>query len=344
MSYGESTSFVQEEKRSLVKTDAIQVENLARTYQAKMGFLGRQKRLVTALRNVSLQVAGGETFGLVGPNGAGKTSLIKILSTLLLPGSGTARVLGMDVARQEKQIRARINTVFGGDRGLYTRLSAEENMYYFSDLYHVPRHVAKQRVPKLLELVQLRGRERERVEGYSRGMMQRLHIAKSLVNDPDLLFLDEPTIGLDPRAARSVRAIIEQLHGEGKTILLTSHYMHEVDQLCDRVAVINKGEIAASGTPYHLKRYVAGIFIVEVHFVGSEVSDEWLADIRAAEGVEHIHVTTGEQHSHILVQTTLPEQTTAFLQQGLAALHNPVVLTREPTLEDAYMKLVGGDV
>lgn len=344
MSYRESTSFVQEEKRSLVKTDAIQVENLARTYQAKMGFLGRQKRLVTALRNVSLQVAGGETFGLVGPNGAGKTSLIKILSTLLLPGSGTARVLGMDVARQEKQIRARINTVFGGDRGLYTRLSAEENMYYFSDLYHVPRHVAKQRVPKLLELVQLRGRERERVEGYSRGMMQRLHIAKSLVNDPDLLFLDEPTIGLDPRAARSVRAIIEQLHGEGKTILLTSHYMHEVDQLCDRVAVINKGEIAASGTPYHLKRYVAGIFIVEVHFVGSEVSDEWLADIRAVEGVEHIHVTTGEQHSHILVQTTLPEQTAAFLQQGLAALHNPVVLTREPTLEDAYMKLVGGDV
>src|SRR6185437_14999206 len=223
----------------------IEVEGLCRTYRSRKGMMRRRRAEVHALRGISFEVAEGELFGLLGPNGAGKTTTIKILTTLLLPSSGSARVLGFDPARDPGSVRQRIGHVFGGDRGLYDRLSALDNLRYFGDLYRVPVREKRQRIDELLELVGLRGRERERVETYSRGMRQRLHIARGLLHDPEVIFFDEPTIGLDPVGARELRATVAGLQRAGKTILLTTHYMFEADELCQRVAVIAGGQIVA---------------------------------------------------------------------------------------------------
>src|SRR5262245_25902530 len=176
---------------------------------------------IEAVRGVSFEIAEGELFGLLGPNGAGKTTTIKMLITLLIPTSGQARVLGLDVVKDAHEVRKRVGYVFGGDRGLYERLSALDNLRYFAELYGVPPKAQKRRIHELLELVGLAGREKERVEGYSRGMRQRLHIARGLLHDPHVLFLDEPTIGLDPIGARELRSLVATLVAEQrKTVLL----------------------------------------------------------------------------------------------------------------------------
>src|SRR5437868_12219160 len=154
-----------------------------------------------------------------------------MLITLLLPTEGTARVLGLDVVRDAREVRKRIGYVFGGERGLYERLSAYDNLRYFAELYGVAPGKQRPRIDELLELVGLKGRERERVETYSRGMRQRLHIARGLLHDPEVLFLDEPTIGLDPVGAREGRETIAGLRSQGKTILLTTHYLSEADEM-----------------------------------------------------------------------------------------------------------------
>ena len=163
-----------------------------------------------------------------------------MLITLLIPTAGEARVLGYDVVKQAREVRKRIGYVFGGERGVYERLSGYDNLRYFAELYGVPAREQKARIEELLQLVGLKGREHERTEGYSRGMKQRLHIARGLLHDPPVMFLDEPTIGLDPVGARELRATISALADAGKTILLTTHYMFEADSLCDRIAVINR--------------------------------------------------------------------------------------------------------
>src|SRR5438128_4342503 len=235
----------------------IEAENLVRTYRTSTGTIRRKSLEVEAVRGVSFEIGEGELFGLLGPNGAGKTTTIKMLITLLIPTGGSARVLGFDVVRDAREVRKRIGYVFGGERGLYERLSGLDNLRYFAELYGVTGRRQRERIDEVLELVGLRGRERERVEGYSRGMRQRLHIARGLLHDPPVVFLDEPTIGVDPVGARELRATVETLAAAGKTILLTTHYMFEADALCDRVAVIARGRIVAEGTPSELKLAVA---------------------------------------------------------------------------------------
>ena len=208
---------------------AIQARDLVRTYKTSTGIFRRRGVEVQAVRGVSFEVADGELFGLLGPNGAGKTTTIKMLITLLIPTSGSASVLGYDVVRDAREVRKRIGYVFGGDRGLYERLSALDNLRYFAELYAVPPAEQKRRIAELLDLVGLAGREKERVEGYSRGMRQRLHIARGLLHDPPVVFLDEPTIGVDPVGARELRRTIAGLTEAGKTVLLTTHYMFEAD-------------------------------------------------------------------------------------------------------------------
>src|SRR5438093_9634941 len=246
----------------------VEAHELHRVYKTHTGTLRRRVKEIEAVKGVSFEIEKGELFGLLGPNGAGKTTTIKMLITLLIPTGGSARVLGLDVVRQAREVRRRIGYVFGGERGVYERLSGYDNLRYFAELYGVPAREQKRRIEELLELVGLTGREHERAEGYSRGMKQRLHVARGLLRDPEVLFLDEPTIGLDPVGAREVRATIASLTAAGKTVLLTTHYMFEADALCDRIAVITQGKIVAEGTPSDLKSIVADRTVVEIETFG----------------------------------------------------------------------------
>jgi len=316
----------------------IEVDDLTRRYRSRTGTFRRRAAIVEALRGVSFAVERGELFGLLGPNGAGKTTMIKVLTTLLLPTSGTARVLGFDVRREARRIRGRIGYVFGGDRGLYDRLSALDNLRYFADLYKVAPRERRARIDSLLELVELKGRERERVETYSRGMKQRLHIARGLLHDPEILFLDEPTIGLDPIGARELRETIAGLHDAGKTILLTTHYMYEADSLCQRIAVIANGSFVATGSPSDLKALVGDNTIVEIETFG--IADEAIERLRRIPGVRGVGVETRDQAQVLLVQSAVGADVVRALLNELADAVTGKVVTREPTLEDAYVELV----
>jgi ABC-2 type transport system ATP-binding protein len=318
---------------------AVDVVGLKRTYRTGKGILRRGAREIEALRGITFAIERGELFGLLGPNGAGKTTAIKVLTTLLLPTAGTARVLGFDVAEQAREVRRHIGYVFGGDRGLYDRLSALDNLRYFADVYRVPVGGQRARIDELLELVGLKGRERERVETYSRGMKQRLHIARGLLHDPPVLFLDEPTIGLDPVGARELRQMIARLNEAGKTILLTTHYMFEADDLCQRIAVISAGEIVATGTPADLKARIADRTIVEIEAFGA--SDAMIDRLRSVAGVTSVSVELREQAQVILVQSSRGAELVQPLLRELQDAQVGKVVPREPTLEDAYVDLVG---
>ena len=316
----------------------VEAVNLRRTYRTTTGTIRRRSLEVEAVRGVSFSIAEGELFGLLGPNGAGKTTTIKMLITLLIPTSGSARVLGRDVVKDARWVRERIGYVFGGDRGLYERLSGLDNLRYFAELYGVEPATQKRRIAELLDLVGLDGREKERVEGYSRGMRQRLHIARGLLHDPPVVFLDEPTIGVDPVGARELRAMIASLTEAGKTVLLTTHYMFEADALCDRIAVIARGQIVGEGTPRELKSRVAEGSVVEIEVYG--VPEHALGRMREIEGVRTVTVEEREQAQLLVVQTAPGLELTHVLLGHLDGTSVGRVASREPTLEDAYVALV----
>ncbi|MSO96307.1 MAG: ABC transporter ATP-binding protein [Thermoleophilia bacterium] len=316
----------------------IEALDLHRTYKTTTGTFRRRSLEVEAVRGVSFEIGEGELFGLLGPNGAGKTTTIKMLITLLIPTAGSARVLGRDVVDHAMWVRQRIGYVFGGDRGLYERLSAWDNLRYFAELYGVEPRRQKARLEELLDLVGLRGRERERVEGYSRGMRQRLHIARGLLHDPPVLFLDEPTLGVDPVGARELRAMISSLKDAGKTVLLTTHYMFEADTLCDRIAVVARGRIVAEGTPRELKASVASGSVVEVEVYGIE--DDAVERLRSIEGVTAVTVEPRDHAQVVIVQAAPGHEPAQEVLARLDGVSVGRVSSREPTLEDAYVALV----
>ena len=317
----------------------LEARDLRRSFATTTGVLRRRTEPVEAVRGVSFHIERGDVFGLLGPNGAGKTTTIKMLITLLLPTSGSATILGHDVVAEPRAVRRRIGYVFGGDRGLYERLSALDNLRYFAELYAVPAREQRARIGELLELVGLAGRERERVEGFSRGMRQRLHIARGLLHDPDLLFLDEPSIGIDPVGARELRQTIAGLREQGKTILLTTHYMFEADELCDRIAVIRKGELVATGTPAELKARVSAGSVLEVE-VFDALGDR-LSVVEGLPGVCSLTLTTGENSQTLVVSVDAGADVTGSTLDALHGIRVGRVVTRQPTLEDAYVELVG---
>jgi len=318
---------------------AIEARQLRKTYTTTRGVFRRERVERAALRGVNLKIAPGELFGLLGPNGAGKTTMVKIFTTLLLPSSGSALVLGLDAVKEEWALRKRIGFVFGGERGLYWRLSGLDNLRYFADLYRIPPDVSRRRIPELLERLDLSGRERDRVELYSRGMKQRLHLARGLLNDPEVLFLDEPTIGLDPVGARELRVIVRELADAGKTVFLTTHYMFEADAICDRIAVIRDGAIVAEGTPSSIKTLVQDQGIVEFEVVGMPV--ERLAGLRDLPGVRSVAVSEHELAQIVTVHCARPADVMTQLGVILDGIRLEKVSSREPTLEDAYVQLIG---
>lgn len=220
-----------------MSTKAIEVQNLSRNFNG-----------IRALDGISFSVENGEVFGFLGPNGAGKTTTIRILTGQLRPSSGSARVLGCDVVTDRQALKPQIGVVFEY-QNLYERLSARDNLRFSANLYGVPRT----RVDQVLEQVGLAERASDNPKKYSNGMKQRLLIARALLHQPKVLFLDEPTRGLDPHLARGIRDFITNLARQGVTVFLTTHYMEEADQLCDRVAILDQGRIVALETPKKLK-------------------------------------------------------------------------------------------
>ena len=216
---------------------AIEVENLTRDYNG-----------LRAVDHISFTVEPGEIFGFLGPNGAGKTTTIKMLTGQLRPTEGTARVMGCDVVEDRQQLKPQIGVVFDS-QNVYERLSARDNLLFTARLYGVN----KRRIDEVLTMVGLTQRAKDRVKQYSNGMKQRLLIARALLHEPKVLFLDEPTRGLDPNVARDIRAFVVELSRQGVTVFLTTHYMEEADHLSHRVAILDQGKIVALGTPADLK-------------------------------------------------------------------------------------------
>jgi ABC-2 type transport system ATP-binding protein len=317
---------------------AIVAEHLCKVFDVTRGIAHRKKSQVVAVKDVSFEVDYGELFGLVGPNGAGKTTTIKMLTTMLIPTSGKAAVLGYDVQKDVTKIRERIGIVLGGERGLYTRVSAVDNLRYFADLYGVPTNVRDKRIKELLDFMGLSDRAHNRVETYSKGMKQRLHLARGLINDPEIIFLDEPTLGLDPEIAIDTRNMIRELVEKRKTILLTTHYMFEADELCRRVAIIKNGDIVALDTPSGLKKYVMDTSVVEVEGFG--ITDKEVVRFKEMKDVLSVSADLGESKQILKIQTPKGSEIISEVQEILKNSRIYDIKIKEPTLEDAYLKLV----
>ncbi|WP_246214007.1 ABC transporter ATP-binding protein [Kitasatospora viridis] len=242
-------------------TPAIEVAGIGRVF-------GRQAQEVTALREVTFEVAQGEIVALLGGNGAGKTTLLKILSTVLTPSWGTARVQGFDAVEQPRRVREALGVVFGGDRGLYGRLSARDNLRYFGMLGELGRAQLRRRIPEVLAQVHLEQAADRRVETFSKGMRQRLHLAIGLLTRPSVLLLDEPTVGLDPVEAQSLRETVLALRDEGVAILLTSHYLLDVERLAQRVVLLHEGVVKQQCSLAEFTRQVGHVATVTVRGTG----------------------------------------------------------------------------
>jgi ABC-2 type transport system ATP-binding protein len=341
---------------------AIEASQLVKTFPARPGtgdkaisgvaaprqtrrFFRRKepKATFTAVNGVDLQIERGEIFGLLGPNGAGKSTTIRMLCTLLEPTSGTARVNGFDIVRQANDVRRSLGTVLAGERSIYWKLTGRENLEYFAALYHIPSAVARKRVDELIERMEIKDRSNELVEKYSTGMRQRIAIAKALLARPPILLLDEPTLGLDPQAARRVRELIAELKQEGHTILLTTHYMEEADQLSDRIGIIDTGKVIALDTPEGLKRRIEQQEIIRLELTGWH--DEIAGKLKSISGIESI--ATRRQEEADLWEVNLHAQNSRLalpriMEQisgnGTRLVNLNIV---KPSLEDVFIHLTG---
>jgi ABC-2 type transport system ATP-binding protein len=310
-------------------SNAVEVDEITRVFEPRR----KRGNRVVALDEVSVTIPEGEIHGLLGPNGAGKTTLVKVLSTVLLPTSGRARVLGYDVVEETKAVRPLIGIVFGGERGLYWRLSARQNLEYWGALYKLSSRETKARAQRLLARVGLADRADERVETYSRGMKQRLHLARGLIGDARVLFLDEPTTGMDPLAAREFRTLIAELRGEGRTILLATHDMLEAENVCDRVTLIDRGTIIATESPRSLGRVISRYQRIDVEGADARLLDE----IRAMAGVSGvIDVDGGGARIEVA-----EEGATGAVLERLVSAGVTSVKTTVPSLEEVYVHLIG---
>jgi ABC-2 type transport system ATP-binding protein len=313
----------------------INVEHINKTFTSIRGFWKREKHPVQAVKDISFAVHRGELFGMVGPNGAGKTTTVKMLATLLLPTGGKATIFGHDVVKDTYQIRPRIGFTFGGNKGLYSRLSALDNLRYFAELYKLDPETIEKRIKEMLDVVGLTGREKDRVETYSSGMQQRLHLARAMLHDPDLIFLDEPTVGIDPIGSREIRALVKELVKRGKTILLTTHYMYEAEELCNRIAVVNHGEIVALDTPAALKARASGDSVILINTPTENAALEYELDNLKSD-IDHL----GNSNDTVSIHTRNPGR----ILNALAALLERQVISnievRNATLEDVYVQII----
>jgi ABC-2 type transport system ATP-binding protein len=309
--------------------NALEIEELSRVYARK----GRPG--LVALDSLSLAVPQGEVHGLLGPNGAGKTTLCRILSTVLLPSAGSARVLGHDVVRDAAAAKRSLGIVFGGDRGLYNRLTARQNLEFWASLYGMRRAERRRRAAGLLERVGLASRADQPVQTYSRGMKQRLHLARGMIADPGVLILDEPTVGMDPLAAHDFRALVRELRAGGCTVLMTTHDMAEAADLSDRVSFIDGGRLALSESPATVGRLVSEHERVDVRTALSPALCARLARVPGVVGVTE-HGEEGPARIETDGKQAAREVMNLLLGEGITDLS-----TSRPSLEEAYLHLMG---
>jgi ABC-2 type transport system ATP-binding protein len=320
---------------------AIETEHLGRIYKLRGNKKEARKELI-ALEDVSLTVQRGELFGLLGPNGAGKTTLIKILTTLLSPTSGLARVAGADVHLEPDLVRPRINMVSGGESSGYGLLTVRENLWMFSQFYGVPSKEANERIEALLEMVGMKDRMHTKSSDLSTGLRQKMNIVRGFLTDPEVLFLDEPTLGLDVGASRDVRRfIIEWLKADKeRTLLLTTHYMVEADELCDRVAIINKGKVLACDTPSALKQRLQKDVTFEIETSPlNGLTPQMMESQPEVKKAALTDIEGGARWKLSLVdESALARVFNLFAQKDVKVMN---LNKRQPTLEDVFVDLVG---
>jgi len=323
---------------------AVLTEDLGRIYKIRGPRRKDDPQEVVALDGVNIEIRHGELFGLLGPNGAGKTTLIKILSTLLLPTSGRAVVDGLDVAKDFEEIRRRISMVSGGETSGYGLLTVEENLWMFARFYGLDSSVALKRINDFLQLLGIADRKRTKIADLSTGLRQKMNFVRGFICDPSVVFLDEPTLGLDVTAARDVRIFIKDwlLEQQDRTILLTTHYMTEADQLCDRLAIIDEGKVLACDTPQSLKRRLQreAVFKLKVGPLGPKPNKE--AMLESVPGVRQVSIIEKESETELSLILEKEEILTDILAHLGRRGSNLISLEkREPTLEDVFIDLVG---
>ncbi|HEX7723181.1 MAG TPA: ATP-binding cassette domain-containing protein [Pyrinomonadaceae bacterium] len=311
----------------------ITVGDLKKTFTPK----ARKGIEVKALDGISFEVSRGEFFGLLGPNGAGKTTTIGILTTRVLPSSGVAQIEGIDVARDPVSVKRRIGVV-PQVNNLDRSLTAKEILLFHAEYFGVPKHEREQRAQRLLERFELSDRADEKINGFSGGMVQRLKIGRALMHDPAILFLDEPTTGLDPQSRRAMWDLLTELNQKGLTILLTTHYMEEADQLCRRIAIIDHGKLLALDSPGQLKRSVPGGYLIELQIRGG-ANGTFSEALRSLTGVVEIKA----ENDRVRIYADRIEGLLANAMR-LAGQQNIMVTdahVSEPSLENLFLHLTG---
>lgn len=323
-------------------TIPVRIEKLQKTYVTKkrQGLFKSSLREVTALKGISLEIGRGEIFGLLGPNGAGKTTLIKCLTTLLLPTNGRAWINGFELTKQDDAIRATVGCMLMGERGLYWKLTGRENLVFFGALYHLPPAERIRRATAVIERLNLGEIADRPVETYSSGQKMKLAFAKALINDAPLLILDEPTNTLDLPSARELRAIVRELNQQGKTVIYTTHIMAEAETLCNRVAIIDRGEVIALGTVADLKESIGQETVIRLEGV---IPTQASTAVSALNGITRSAITSVNGHNQLTVVT--PSQT-AVLPQLIQTLskHGAIlqkITPEEVTLEDVFIAHTG---
>ncbi|TAL12726.1 MAG: ATP-binding cassette domain-containing protein [Nitrospirae bacterium] len=308
---------------------AIEVERLSKTYEGK----------VTAVEDVSFQVAAGEVFGLLGPNGAGKTTTLRVLITVLRPTGGVARVLGLDVVERATEVRQAIGYV-PQERAIDRFLTGREHLQLLASLYHIPKDQAPARIEAVLKLVNLEHKADEVARNYSGGMKRKLDIACGLIPDPKVLFMDEPTLGLDVESRLKIWEHIRQLKARGITILITTNYLDEADQLCDRIAIIDGGRVKAIGSPNELKSGLGGDIVTLTLAAGDLDKVEGLA--QAVKGQAGVKAVSTKQHV-LDIRVASPEAALPAILSAVTArgCRLEFVDYHRPRLDDVFLAHTG---
>ena len=297
--------------------------------------LTKQYGDVLAVDNLDLEVSEGEIFGLLGPNGAGKTTTIRMLTGQTTPTSGTATVANHDIIHQPTKAKQQIG-VIPDISNIYEEMSAWDNLIFAAQLYSVPKIEREKRAKELLELFGLYERRKDRVAGFSRGMKRRLTIAAALIHKPKLLFLDEPTSGLDVQSLRMIRTLIKELNNDGVTVFLTTHYIEEADQLCQRIAIINKGKIVTVDTPERLKASMEKRQVIEVSFTASRGLEDKLKGLSCVTDVSMLGDKCRLQVDE--ASEAVPSLVDFARKNSLKIIS---INTLNPSLEEAFVKLTG---